>query len=111
MSKVDLHDLHNLTPLGGIFTNVPRPISADTRISMNRVRKVLEDLAEDIPVFNSKMSKSKVYRKTLWQSVPVQKISGPGTRDKGLAVYELPSIEDELKEKIEMLKKKAKNGK
>lgn len=101
--KADLHDPHDVTALGIVFTNVERQISGTTARSMDRVRKTLADFSENIPVLDSKMSHFKVYEKTLWQSCPVQRISGRGTRGKSLAVAELKNIAEELQQKIKMV--------
>ncbi len=108
--KNRLPDPHDVTPLGVIFSNVERTISPDTTKSMKRVKESLADLSEDTPVFDSKMSHFKVYEKTLWQSVPVQKVTGRGTRGKSQATFELLHIENELNDKIELREKlKAEN--
>lgn len=98
--KSDLHDAHDVTALGVVFTNVERRISENTRKSMQRVRQALSGLSPDIPVFDSKLSHLKVFEKTLWQSVPVHKISGRGTRGKSLAAIELRAIAAEVEQKI-----------
>lgn len=98
--KNRLHDRHNVKPLGVIFTNVPRVINPDVQRSMVRVMQTLEDFSDDIPVFNSKMTHFKVYEKSLWQSVPVQKVSGRGIRGKTQASFDLWKIEDEMEQLI-----------
>ena len=109
--KDRLLDPHGVTPLGVIFTNVERRMSTDTTKSMSRDRETLADLSEAIPVFDSKMSHFKVYEKSLWQSVPVQRVTGRGTRGKSQATYELLHIENELNEKIKLQEgMKAENG-
>lgn len=109
--KSDLPDRHNITTLGVVFTNVPRSNSPDTLRSMSRVTKALEESADKIHVFSSRMSHFQVYQKTLWQSLPVQQITGRGTRGKTQAVTELSHIAKELKEEIQKRKGKDTNGK
>jgi len=94
--KDTLPDPHNVTPLGVIFTNVERNPSINTLQSMERVERALEEFPDDLPVFGSKMSHFRVYQRTLWQSVPVQQVSGRGIRGKSLAIFELRNIEREL---------------
>lgn len=98
--KDNVLDPHDVTPLGVIFTNVERTPSTSTLQSMERVRTALQDFPMELPVFESKMSHFKVYENTLWQSVPVQQITGPGIRGKSLAVADLRHIERELCAKI-----------
>lgn len=102
--KEDLPDPNNVTPLGVIFTNVDRQPSSSVKKSMSLVRSTLADFPEGIPVFNSKMSHFEVYKRSIWQSVTVHKIKGPGTRGKGLAIAELGNIRVELEKKILELK-------
>lgn len=103
--KERLHDPKEISPLGVVFTNVERQITSETSRAMDRVRHALkEDYPDEIPVFEAKMSHFKVYEKTLWQSVPVQKISGPGTRGKSHAVFELRCIADEMDRNIALRK-------
>lgn len=99
--KDKIIDPHDVKAIGVVFTNVPRQISPDTQKSMDRVRKTLKNSPLDVPIFSSKMSHFKVYQKALWQSVPVRKISGRGTRGKGLAVAEVSNIEQELDSMIQ----------
>lgn len=101
--KNRLHDSHDVKPLGVVFTNVPRVISSDVERSMKRVKDTLADFADDIPVFDSKMSHFKVYQKSLWQSVPVQKVAGRGIRGKSQAAFDLLKIEREMKTMINHL--------
>lgn len=108
--KDDLQDNHDVTPLGVIFTNVERKPSIPTINSMNRVREAIQKSSEDIPILKSKMTHLKVYEKSLWQSVPVQKITGIGQRGKTAAVLELMKIADELGQLIAQNKEELKNG-
>lgn len=101
--KSRMHDTHDVKPLGVVFTNVPRVISPDVKRSMKRVRETLADLASDIEVFESRMSHLKVYQKSLWQSVPVQKVAGRGIRGKSLAAIDLFKIEAEMKDMIQYM--------
>jgi len=99
--KENLHDPHNITPLGVVFTNVDRRMTQNTRKSMERVTETLSEFpALNIPVFHTKMSHLKIYEKSLWQSVPVQRIRGKGIRGKGLAIAELSNIAAELQQNI-----------
>lgn len=102
--KDNLHDPHGVTPLGIVFTIVPRQISAEIQNSIDRVRKALDDFPMRIPVFNAKMSYFKVYQKALWRSVPVQKISGRGTGSRSLAIAEIRHLVTEMKNEIARLK-------
>jgi len=105
--KERLHDPKGISPLGVVFTNVERQLSNTTVEAMKRVKEALKkDYPDEIPVFDAKMSHFKVYEKTLWQCVPVQKISGPGTRGKSHAVAELYHIATQLNEQIELRKGK-----
>lgn len=98
--KDSLVDAHGISPLGIVYTRVPRTASVDTTKAMQRVDAALKELEQSIPVFASRMSHFKVYEKTLWQSVPVQKVSGPGIRGKSLARAELRLIAQELQNGI-----------
>jgi chromosome partitioning protein len=109
--KEDLHDEHNVQPVGVIFTNVPRNPSADTENSMNQVVETLAEQKAKIPVFKSKLSHFTVFGKSLWQSVPVQEIQGKGTRGKSQAIAELSVIAKELEEKIMAAKPRKTNVK
>lgn len=53
------------------------------------------------------MSHYKVYEKALWQSLPVQMISGRGIRGKGPAMAELRAIAVELQDKANSRNKEA----
>ncbi len=99
--KNDLHDEHDISPLGVIFTDVPRKLTTDVTKAMIRVKKELDGLDLDLPLFDTRLSHLKVFEKTLWQAVPVQKISGPGTRGKTLAASELRDIFVEMQENID----------
>ena len=109
--KSDLPDRHKITPLGVIFTNVPRSNSPDVVKSMDRVSEALHESPDKIYVFSSRMSHFQVYQKTLWKSVPVQQITGRGTRGKSQAVAELGHIAKELEAEIHKRKRKDSNGK
>jgi len=109
--KSRLHDAHGVKPLGVVFTNVPRVLSTDVKSSIKRVRQTLRDYADDIPVFVSKMSHFKVYQKSLWQSVPVQKVTGRGTRGKSQAAFELWDIQDDMKNRIKEIEQQEKGEK
>ena len=104
--KTDLPDRHNIRPLGVVFTNVPRNSSADTVKSIERVTEALKESEEKIHVFSSRMSHFKVYQKTLWQSLPVQHVTGRGIRGKSQAVAELVNIGNELEEELKKRKGK-----
>ena len=86
-----------------IYSNVPRVLSVDVRRSMGRVGEALEDLGVDVPVLQSRISHFKVYQRTLWQSVPVQRVSGRGTRGKGQAVWELDALNREILDRIQTI--------
>ena len=109
--KADLMDPHKITPLGVVFTNVQRKKSKDTQKSIDLVIEALDESSENIHVFKSEMSHLNVYQKTLWQSVPVQKISGKGIRGKNEAIAELRNIARELEDEIKKKKGSGKNGK
>lgn len=105
--KEDLHDTHEIEPLGVVFTKVPRVESPDTIKAMQRVEESLEKLSDDLPVFASKLSDLKVFKKCIWQAVPVHRISGRGVRGKSLAMVELRAIAKEMTEQIELLENPA----
>jgi len=109
--KSNLPDRHKITPLGAVFTNVPRINSPDIVKSMNRVTEALSGPTDKIHVFSNRMSHFQVYQKTLWMSVPVQEIKGRGIRGKGQAVAELGHIAKELEGEIQKRKRKDSNGK
>jgi chromosome partitioning protein len=93
-------DSHKITPLGVVFTKVPRVETPDTRNAIQRVAEALKDLSYPVPIFNAKMTQCKVYEKSLWQSVPVQRVAGRGTRGKSIAGADLSAIALELLAKI-----------
>ncbi len=99
--KEQQHDTHDIAVLGVIFTNVPRQIDQTAERAMQRVNDAIAKLAIDVNVFQSKMSHFKVYQKSLWQSMPVHKISGRGTSGKTLAVNELLNIAKETQHLID----------
>lgn len=101
--KSDLHDQHDIKPLGIVFTDVPRAITPDEQDAMDRVILEISNLDEEIPIFESTLSHLKVFQKTLWQAVPVQRISGRGTKGKTLASGELYSIAMEAKQLIKQM--------
>ena len=101
--KEDLHDEHNIQPLGVVFTQVPRVLSPDAIQAMKQVKDSLRKSTADIPVFVSKLSRFKVLQKCIWQAVPVHRISGRGLRGKGLAMAELRVIAKEMDDKITLL--------
>jgi len=105
--KEDLHDRHDIRPLGVIFTKVPRAETPDTSAAMRQVEESLDQISDEIPVFTSRLSHLKVLQKCIWQAVPVHRISGRGQRGKGLAVAELHAIVRELMEQIELLENSA----
>lgn len=94
--KDDLHDSHDVSVLGVLFTNVPRRHDPEVTKSMERVMSELRRLGDDIPVFKSRMRNFKVYEKTLWWSLPVHEISGRGTRGKSEATTDLGNIRREM---------------
>lgn len=100
--KSDLHDSHDVTPLGLIFTRRPRASNPETHKSISRVKQALDQTRGDIdvPIFETSMSHFKVYEKALWQSVPVQKISGRGTRGKSDCLVELSKLGREFQLKV-----------
>lgn len=98
--KEDQIDSHDVKPLGVLFTNVPRQSTPDTRRSITNVTETLAEEADPVPVFHSKLTHWKVFQKALWQSVPVQRISGRGVRGKSEATRELRAIAFEMQEKI-----------
>ena len=98
--KSDLHDEHDVSALGVIFTNVPRQPNADVYKSMARVRVTIDNLSIDLPVFDSKRTNLSVYEKSLWQSRPVHKISGTGLRGKGAAMVECKKIWTEVQRRL-----------
>lgn len=100
--KSDLHDGHDVTPLGLIFTRRPHASNPETYKSITRVKDALEQTRGDIevPIFETSMSHFKVYEKALWQSVPVQQISGRGTRGKSDCLVELAKLGREFQQKV-----------
>lgn len=99
--KDNLPDPNDVKPLCVVFTNVPRSIDADIKKSIYRVEEALERISPEVPILIQRMSHFKVYEKTLWQSVPVRKVSGKGLRGKKLAVAELNSIAAEIHDLME----------
>lgn len=99
--KNDLDDRHKITPLGVVFTNVPRVSSSETSASIKRVHDALGKSSGSVPVFASYMSNYKIYEKTLWQAVPVQRVAGKGTGSKGEVTVELAKIANEIVARIE----------
>jgi len=100
--KEDLHDTHDIQPLGVIFTKVPRVQTPDTERAISQVEESLEKISDEIPVFVSKLSDFKVFKKCIWQAVPVHRISGRGQRGKSLAMAELRAIVLEMNEQIDI---------
>ncbi len=96
--QIDQHDVH---PLGIVFTDVDRRLPTETKQSMNRVEKAIEESSEDLLVFSSRLSHLEVFKKTLWQAVPVQRVTGRGTKGKTLATQELKAIASEVLDEIE----------
>jgi len=103
--KETCHDPHEVRLLGVVFTDVNRRHPEDTDNAMQRVRDTLLEFAPDLPVFAACLSHLEVFKKTLWQAVPVQEISGRGTRGKSEATRELHAIADELLRCIEGIRK------
>ncbi len=101
--KEDLHDTHSIKPLGVVFTRVPRQKDQTTNDSINRVKEALKSSPIKVDVFKSEMTVLKVYEKAIWQSMPVQKVTGRGLRGKSDAVHELNNIAHEMEKKIEEL--------
>lgn len=99
--KEELPDGHDVTPLGVVLTNVERRMSENTKRSIARVNEALAESAEGVPVFASRLSHLRVFEHALWDSVPVQEVSGRGTRGKSMARSELHNIAVELREKID----------
>jgi chromosome partitioning protein len=98
--KEEQIDSHDIQVLGVVFTNVPRNVTPENTRAMDRVHETLRELSIPVPVFASQMSHFAVYAKTLWQSVPVHKVRGRGTRGKTLASAELRAIANEMITKI-----------
>jgi chromosome partitioning protein len=94
--KERLHDDHDVRPLGVIFTDVDKSLPDSTKKSMKRVEEALQDVSPNIHVFKSRLSHLEVFKKTLWQAMPVQRITGRGTRGKVQAEQELRAIANEL---------------
>jgi chromosome partitioning protein len=97
--KAELVDSHNIRILGVVFTNVPRQPSVDTQKAIDRVTETLRDSEESVHIFDSRVSHLRVFEKALWQSNPVARVSGPGTRGKSEAKRELWSLAGELETK------------
>ncbi len=94
--KENLIDVHDVQPLGVVFTDVDRKLPQETVSSMSRVRDTVKEVAADIHVFDSRLSHLEVFKRSLWQACPVQRITGRGTRGKNLATQELGAIAGEL---------------
>ena len=94
-------DQHDVQPLGIVFTDVDRRLPRETKQSMTRVKRTIEELSEDLLVFDSRLSHLEVFKKTLWQAVPVQQITGRGTKGKTLAMLELKAIAKEILTEID----------
>lgn len=105
--KEELVDGHDIRVLGVIFTNAPRQETPESQKSIRRVREAARERPSEVPIFNSKMSHFQVYKKTLWQAVPVQKIGGRGTRGKSDASAELRAICNETIARIEAIRNPA----
>jgi len=103
--KETLVDTHGIRPLGLVFTKVPRQETTNTNRAMRRVAAALKEMSLEVPILAAKMSQFTVYEKTLWQSVPVQKVSGRGVRGKSLARLELIAIANELETRIQLMRK------
>lgn len=103
--KENLHDTHKIRPLGLVFTRVPRIQTNEIQSSIARVIKTLSELSSDleVPVFDARLSYFKVYEKALWQSMPVQQVSGKGTRGKQQSAHELIELSNELHNRIAQL--------
>lgn len=90
------NDTHDVKIIGVVLTNVERVKSAITRDSMNKLKTLLAELTPPVPIINEKFSHWKLVERSLWQSKPVQKMSGKGTASRGAAVTELRRISMEL---------------
>jgi chromosome partitioning protein len=99
--KEDLVDQHDVQALGVVFTDVDRRLPNDTKNSMERVRTTVEEVAPSIHVFDARLSHLEVFKKSLWQASPVQRITGRGTRGKTQATLELGAIVAELLKTID----------
>lgn len=98
--KHDMVDRHDVKPLGVVFTNVPRRHTADVDQARINVHETLANIPEAPPVFDSELSHWSVLQKVLWQSVPIQHMSGTGLRGKTQAIDELRAILDEIDERV-----------
>lgn len=98
--KDDMVDRHDIRPLGMVFTNVPRRHTADVEQARIRVRETLEGIPGAPPIFSAELSHWSALQKVLWQSVPIQHMSGTGQRGKTEAIQELRAILSEIEERI-----------
>lgn len=99
--KQDLHDKHDVRPLGVVLSDVPRQMDGTTRRAIRRVEKALEQSDSNVELLDSRLSHLKVFTKTLWQSSPVHQISGRGTRGKTIAAQELRRLYFEIEQLID----------
>ena len=98
--KKDLHDRHDVQPLGVVLTNVPRQMDTNARRAIERVEEALDELDRDVRLLDSRLSHLRVFKNTLWQAKPVRQISGPGTRGKSIAGRELRLLFNEIQDSI-----------
>jgi chromosome partitioning protein len=98
--KADLIDSHDVQVLGVVFINVPRKPTPETKRAIEQISITLNELGQSVNVFESRLSHLKVFEKALWQSNPVQEISGRGVRGKSEATRELRALATELEDRI-----------
>jgi len=98
--KADLIDEHDVQVLGVVFSNVPRKPTPETKHAIEQINTTLNELDQPVNVFTSRLSHLRVFEKALWQSNPVQKISGRGVRGKSEATRELRALATEIEDRI-----------
>jgi cellulose biosynthesis protein BcsQ len=99
--KETFHDSNSVEILGIIINGMDRNHNNEAHTAIEQVRKALERHDTSVKLFTQRISKFKVFEKTLWQAKPVRKVSGRGTGAKSKAAEELIKLRNEIIAAIE----------
>lgn len=89
-------DPHKVRVLGVIINGMERRHNPEANQAIAQVENALANNYPGVKVYNQRISKFKIFEKSLWQSQPTRKVKGRGTAAKSLVVQELSGLAQEL---------------
>lgn len=89
-------DPHNVKVSGIIINRMDRIPNPEAVQAIAQVQAALVENYPSVKIYNQKISKLKVYEKSLWQAMPTREVSGKGTSAKSIVAQELSKLAIEL---------------